>query len=199
MFVTSPFIYVEQYRFEVGQVEVKGLEIDEVLCCVIQRIMTTLGTHENFAVIESKTATKTRKALPNCFTFRLSSSTMLSAALSEDQSKNILKPNNNGVTKKKRLSVPPELIICNMIFSPSVAAERMGVSKSTLRRRFAEFDVGQHWPITEQEFEKKRSLLFKENKGGMEDIINQTYCDTKDLDDLTITILQCAFKQHQLK
>ncbi|KAL0486160.1 hypothetical protein AKO1_001847 [Acrasis kona] len=115
------------------------------------------------------------------------------------------KTSNNKITKnRKRLFVPVSSIISNMIYSPSIAADKIGISTSTLRRRFAEFDCGVGWPITELEWEemnKDKTNSTKDKKSIQSIIHHQTDKSTGDpchLDNLTMIVLHCAFKQHNL-
>lgn len=133
---------------------------------------------------------KTHKIVPGCQSFKVMavSTTILS------QHKTFKKPQS--IVKRKRISVTPSAIIQNMVYSPSIAAENIGVSISTLRRRYAEFNCGSHWPITEQECVKMPKQ--PKNKGALTTIIQNFEREETKLDPLTISMLTCAFKQHQL-
>jgi hypothetical protein len=134
---------------------------------------------------------KRGERIPNVFSFKMHKTQRKEAGFvdyTNIKSKNLFR-------ERKKLVIPVETIIQNLVYPPSVAAENIGISISTLRRRFAEFRLeGHSWPITELEFENKRKDNREVNKGSLQDVINSTSTDCCTLDSFTEIILKCAFK-----
>jgi hypothetical protein len=84
-----------------------------------------------------------------------------------------------------------------MTYSLSTAAERIGVSVSTLRRRYAELECGNQWPVTKLEYENL-PMAPKVRKGEVSLILNgKNARNCSSVDDVTLAVLNAAFKQHE--
>lgn len=89
-------------------------------------------------------------------------------------------------TCKSRITITDDQLKAMFIYSQPEAAKRLGVSLSTLKRRFYELaGKGKRWPFQElKKIEKKRSVRY---------IINDINQPEKMLDPYTIFVLNQTF------
>jgi hypothetical protein len=127
---------------------------------------------------------KRTERIPNIFSFRL-----------DKKKQHKVEVPKSGIQKeRKKLLITPDMIIKNLVYPPSVASENLGISVSTLRRRFAEFNCGQAWPTSElHNFDKN---IDQKNKGSLWAVVNDSPKDCCVVDNLTEVILACAFRAH---
>jgi hypothetical protein len=102
-------------------------------------------------------------------------------------------------TKSNKIKIPVYDIIRHMTIPQPMAAEQLGVSISTLKRRYYELDWGR-WPINsangdenEKEFIASKNLS-SQDKLKIENIINERNTDEAIIDPLTMKILNCTFQ-----
>ncbi len=150
------------------------------------------SAHETCFTYRQVEESRKRNAMPKecCFSFRIQAPSTCKGGIKSKKT--------SFQKSKKKILVPTATIISAMIYSPSVAADRIGISVSTLRRRFAEFECSGGWPITEMEFaEQACKQKAQRSKSSIKEITNnENTRNCKSLDTFTTTILQCAFKQH---
>jgi hypothetical protein len=109
------------------------------------------------------------------------------------------KKSKKGICKKNKISLPVSKIVQYMTLPQPLAAKIMGVSISTLKRRYYECSFGR-WPINSangefgEEFERAHELP-NEEKLRLRNIVNTTDADPMILDTLTAKVLKCAFTQ----
>jgi hypothetical protein len=107
-------------------------------------------------------------------------------------------------TKSKhglKIDIPVDSILTMMIFPQYVAADLLGVSVSTLKRRYYQLNNGR-WP----NYREKKSLdqidetlsnrLKERKKLKVDDIISKYNIDEKKIDKKTSKIISLAFKKH---
>jgi hypothetical protein len=89
---------------------------------------------------------------------------------------------------KKMIPLTEEQLKSMYMYPQPEAAKRLGVSLSTLKRRFYELHNGQRWPYNDiKKILKRRKLKY---------ILNDRNKPTKYLDQMTIHCLQKAFTSH---
>jgi hypothetical protein len=100
--------------------------------------------------------------------------------------------------KKNKIIIPIPALISLMTLPQPTAAKKLGVSISTLKRRFYELSWGR-WPVSSVGEEEPEIFDCTVKTKSIDAIINKTNSeDTVSLDPLTVTVLQCAFKQQFL-
>jgi hypothetical protein len=108
------------------------------------------------------------------------------------------KPSGIQKPKKNKIKIPMHDIIRYLTLPQPTAAEKLGVSISTLKRRYYELNLGR-WPINSSNGEngeefKQEQLLSHQEKVKLENIQNDREVDAKIVDSLTMKVLQVAFK-----
>lgn len=107
-------------------------------------------------------------------------------------------------TNKKhglKIDIPVDNILIMMIFPQHIAANLLGVSLSTLKRRYYQLNNGR-WP----NYKDKKSLvqideilscrLKERDKLKVEDVVSKYNIDEKTIDNRTSKIISLAFKKH---
>ncbi|KAL9657124.1 hypothetical protein ABK040_002749 [Willaertia magna] len=121
---------------------------------------------------------------------------------------------NNKITKKKRktkknkiLISTPDLIRC-MVLPQTLAAKKLNVSLSTLKRRYYELGIGR-WPsmqTTNEEILENHSNIVNyvnktdatsEEKLSLSFLLNKKNVETTMIDNVSAVILKVAFSQQQ--
>jgi hypothetical protein len=77
-----------------------------------------------------------------------------------------------------------------MSYRQDIAAEMLGVSISTLKRRYYEFGIGR-WPIDSTTYIRHESP--SSGKGNISTIINDYNIDEKFIDKITLCVLLATF------
>ncbi|KAL0484607.1 hypothetical protein AKO1_003437 [Acrasis kona] len=111
----------------------------------------------------------------------------------------IPRPNNlNDSTSKggKRIHIPMHELIRHMNLPPSIAAYKLKVSVSTLKRRFWEVHEGKQWPISENDprFRQHDEIHKQTRKGSLLSLLNSVNIEEKYIDEATECILDFAFR-----
>ena len=108
--------------------------------------------------------------------------------------------------KKSKISISVSDLIRVMPLPQTVAAQKLGVSLSTLKRRFYELGMGR-WPglatsCTQQHFtdhiseESHDSYTDSSVKGSLSYVLNGSDIDSTHLDQITLAVLNFTFKQY---
>lgn len=167
----------------------------------------TISTHLSFensrwgniANIEQEAALALAELIPYKSTTQL--------PIVEDKHVRSVKNNKSkkGITKKakaNKIKIPVHDIIRYMTIPQPMAAEQLGVSISTLKRRYYELDWGR-WPINSangdengEGFLTSKSLSSAE-KLKIANIVNEKDVDEATVDPLTMKILQCVFQNEE--
>ncbi len=111
----------------------------------------------------------------------------------------------NKQPKKNKIIIPVTQLISLMTLPQPTAARKLGVSISTLKRRFYELSWGR-WPVSSSGDEESPTsdstpdeIIDEPSKVTIDALIHKTNSqDTVSLDPLTVTVLSCAFKQQFL-
>jgi hypothetical protein len=108
------------------------------------------------------------------------------------------------LTNKKhglKIDIPVDNILIMMIFPQHIAANLLGVSLSTLKRRYYQLNNGRR-----PNYKDKKSLvqideilscrLKERDKLKVEDVVSKYNIDEKTIDNRTSKIISLAFKKH---
>ncbi|KAL9654057.1 hypothetical protein ABK040_011601 [Willaertia magna] len=95
--------------------------------------------------------------------------------------------------KKVKINIPTSDIIRVMMLPQVIAAQKLDVSLSTLKRRFYELGIGR-WPGLQQI--ETNSATLPQNKASLSFILNDMNSETTQLDPVSLSILSFSFKQN---
>lgn len=115
------------------------------------------------------------------------------------------KSNKTQHDKKNKIKIPICHIISLMTIPQRIAADLLGVSISTLKRRYYELEIGR-WPVNsgnsideENVHEYRKNQIVRQLNPSLYDIINEKDYDANYIDPVTTKVLNCAFKQYTSK
>jgi hypothetical protein len=111
------------------------------------------------------------------------------------------KKKKRGISKKNKITLPSWKIVQYMTLPQPLASELMGVSISTLKRRYYALNYGR-WPINSsngevvlEEYTKSKKMK-AEDKLNIRNLVHKENNDPTTIDPLTAKVLQCAFNQN---
>jgi hypothetical protein len=113
------------------------------------------------------------------------------------------KKRNAGISKpkKNKITIPIHDIVRFMTVPQPLVAKKLGVSISTLKRRYYELHFGR-WPInssngdvSSEEYSREQMLTHQE-KVQISNMVNEEAHDEKFIDPLSSKVLQLAFLVH---
>ncbi|KAL0490423.1 transposase [Acrasis kona] len=99
--------------------------------------------------------------------------------------------------RKRIIDTPNHQIVCNLVLPPAKAAQKLGMSVSTLKRRFSEIDEEGTWPTSHSKDDspiEDKITKFGTNSLSICKILNSKQKSIKQLDEITQSVLRCAFK-----
>ena len=92
--------------------------------------------------------------------------------------------------KKNKIYIPLHEIIRYMCIRQDIAAEKLGVSISTLKRRYYELRVGR-WPVDSScEMIDDSSM----DRTKISTLLNETHVDAREIDTASLRIIFAAFE-----
>ncbi|KAL0485944.1 hypothetical protein AKO1_001700 [Acrasis kona] len=105
--------------------------------------------------------------------------------------------------KKSKISIPVHDIVRYLTLPQPLVADRLGVSISTLKRRYYELHFGR-WPVNSSNGDNGCDFLSSKqlssaDKTRMANLLNdRPALDERTIDQLTLKVLQCAFTQNTI-